>query len=280
MAYKTILLHAADEKRLTNILSPALVIARRNDAHVTALSVLPPVIVDPGLAPGGVATIIDSHRRAYEEQRARMRPRFEAALTEAGVRGDWINADANQNGVWNRVVDYGRSSDLTIASQANLEWAFSELVEAPIEVVMHSGRPLLLIPNSGHHESLGRRVIIGWNGRRESARAAFDALPLLKAAEVVRVVWVNPEQEDDDAGDIPSADLCVGLARHGVKCVATEVTRHAGNAGAALLAHVRDTASDLLVMGCYGHSRIREFVTGGATRFILKNATVPLLLSH
>ena len=280
MSYKTILVHAADETRFANVLSPALAVARSTSAHVTALSVLPPVIVDPALAPGGVATVIDSHRRAYDLQRSRMRPYFEDALRQAGLIGEWVNADANRTGVWNRIVDYGRSADLIVASQAKPDWAFSELVEAPVEIVMNSGRPLLLIPNTGKHAGLGKRILVGWNGRRESARAAFDALPILKTAEIVRVLWIDPEDDGDEAGDIPSSDLCTGLARHGIKCVATETARRNGNIGQTLLANANDTASDLLVMGCYGHSRIREFVLGGATRYILKQANIPVLLSH
>jgi nucleotide-binding universal stress UspA family protein len=280
MSYKTILVHAADEKRFANVLAPALVIARNNNAHITALSVLPPVIVDPALAPGGVATIIDSHRRAYDQQRSRMRPYFEDAVRQAGVLGEWINADANRTGVWNRIVDYGRSADLIVASQAKSDWAFSELVEAPIEIVMNSGRPLLLIPNTGQHTGLGKRVLIGWNGRREAARAAFDALPILKGAEIVRILWVNPEDESEEAGEFPSSDLSIGLARHGVNCMATDTSQKPGNVGSTLLSYAHDTSCDLLVMGCYGHSRVREFVVGGVTRYVLKHAKIPVLLSH
>jgi nucleotide-binding universal stress UspA family protein len=145
---------------------------------------------------------------------------------------------------------------------------------------MNSGRPLLLIPNTGLHATLGKRVLIGWNGRREAARAAFDALPILKTAEVVRVLWIDPENEGDETGNFPSSDLCTGLARHGVNCVATELSKKSGNVGNTLLSYAHDTSSDLVVMGCYGHSRIREFVIGGVTRYVLKQAKIPILLSH
>ena len=280
MSYRTILVHAGDERRLSRLLGSALVLARQNDAHVTALSVLPPVIIDPALTPGGVATVIDSHRRAYEQQRTRMQASFNEAIRLAGIIGEWVNADSNHGGVWSKVVDYGRSADLIVASQANPDWPFSKLVEAPAEIVLHSGRPVLLIPNSGQHAELGKRVLIAWNGRREAARAAFDALPILKRAEIVRVLWVNPEQEQELGQDLPAADLCTALARHGVTCEATETTHPKFNAGETLLARVHDTATDLLVMGCYGHSRFREFIFGGATRHLLNHMNVPVLMAH
>ena len=93
------------------------------------------------------------------------------------------------------------------------------------------------------------------------------------------VLWINPEQ-DKTAQDIPGADLCTTLARHGVKCEASAIDRPEQSVGETLLARVRHTHADLLVMGCYGHSRLREFILGGTTRHVLKEMSVPVLMSH
>ncbi len=279
MTYKTILVHCTDERRLTNLLGPAIAVARRCEAHLTAFSVLPPVLVDPALTPGGVVTIIDGHRKVYEKEQARMRAIFEEAIRGAGISAEWLTADADRGNVWSKVVDYGRSADLIVAPQADPTWSFSALVEAPAELVLHSGRPVLFIPNVGNHANFGSRALVAWNGRRESARAASDAVPLLKLADEVTVLWINPEQ-DKKAEDVPGADLCTSLARHGVKCEAATIERPEQSDGETLLARARHIHADLLVMGCYGHSRLREFILGGATKTVLKDMSIPVLMSH
>jgi nucleotide-binding universal stress UspA family protein len=102
----------------------------------------------------------------------------------------------------------------------------------------------------------------------------------LRRAREVKVVWVNPQRESDVAGDVPAADICTALARHGVKCEATEAVRPHANVGQTLLQQVQSQGADLLVMGCYGHSRFREFVLGGASEHVLRHMTVPVLMSH
>ena len=108
----------------------------------------------------------------------------------------------------------------------------------------------------------------------------FDALPLLQAADLVRIIWVNPTKEMHAAGDLPSAEVAASLARHGVKCEAATAQSPDIGVGDILLSGLTDDSSDLLVMGAYGHSRLREFVFGGATRAILDHMTVPVLMSH
>jgi nucleotide-binding universal stress UspA family protein len=123
-------------------------------------------------------------------------------------------------------------------------------------------------------------VLVAWNARREAARAVFDALPLLQRAKEVKVVWVNPQSEGELARDVPAADICTALARHGVKCEATQAVQPHSNVGRTLLMQAKDYGADLLVMGCYGHSRLREFVLGGASEYVLRHMTVPVLMSH
>ena len=279
MTYKTILVQCSDEPRLPGVLGPAIAVARRCEAHLIAMSVLPPVIVDPALTPGGIVTIIDSHRKAYERERSRMKEVFESAVRAAGISAEWLAEDAGNGSVWSKIVGYGRSVDLIVAPQADPQWSYTELVEAPAELVLQSGRPVLFIPNIGNHADFGKRVLIAWNGRRESARAAYDALPLLKLAEEVSVLWINPEK-DKTAQDIPGGDLCAALARHGIKCEAAAIDRPEQSVGETLLARVRYTHADMLVMGCYGHSRLREFILGGATQKVLAEMSVPVLMAH
>jgi nucleotide-binding universal stress UspA family protein len=119
---------------------------------------------------------------------------------------------------------------------------------------------------------------VGWTERREAARAVFDALPLLQRADLVTVLEVDPEPGPEAAEN--QLALCATLVHHRVTCeVQTAQSRH-GDVGDALLACCERTCADLLVMGCYGHSRLREFVLGGATRHLLAVMTLPVLMSH
>lgn len=279
MTYKTILVHCTDERRLGHLLAPAISLTRHFSAHLVGLSVMPPVLYDPTLLPAGGSTVIDDHCKAYAKEQDRMKTAFESAVAEAGISSEWTLDDARQGTVWGKIVEHARSADLVVAAQADSGWLFSNLIEAPADIVLQSGRPVLFVPNAGDHASFGRRVLVAWNGRRESARAAFDALPLLKAADDVSVAWINPT-DDTTAGDVPAADLCTSLARHGVKCEATVIDKPDQHAGETLLDRIRQTNRDLLVMGCYGHSRFREFVLGGATREVLRGMKVPVLMSH
>ena len=102
----------------------------------------------------------------------------------------------------------------------------------------------------------------------------------LQRAKEVKVVWVNPQSEHDLAQDVPAADICAALARHGVKCQATEQVRPRAGVGESLLACAKDMSADLLVMGCYGHTRLRELVFGGASRHALAHMSLPVLMSH
>ena len=171
-------------------------------------------------------------------------------------------------------------SDLVIASQTDPQWPGSQRLDVADRMAIESGRPVLIIPNAGVHGRIGQKVLVAWNARREAARAAFDALPILQLAKDVRVVWVNPQSERERAQDIPAADICAVLARHGVNCQATELVAPRASVGETLLACAKSFAADVLVMGCYGHTRLREFVFGGASRHVLGQMSIPVLMSH
>jgi nucleotide-binding universal stress UspA family protein len=137
-----------------------------------------------------------------------------------------------------------------------------------------------VVPYIGGSDIIGRRALVAWNASREAARALNDAIPLLEDAENVTVLSVNPKRGIRGEGDLPAADIALHLARHGMKAEASYVVAEDIGVGDALLSRAADLGSDLIVMGGYGHSRLREIVLGGATRTVLRHMTVPVLLSH
>ena len=279
MSYKTILVHLHDNTRRDSLMSAAIGVARSFDAHLVGLAVQPPIVVVPGMD-SGPAVVIEDHRVAYRTDIARLKAAFETAMQGQTFGYEWREADAAYHDVATQILDQGRCADLIVASQKDPKWHFSEYLEAPDRLVLESGRPVLLLPKTGEVYDFGKRIVVAWNGRRESARAVFDALPLLKKASEVIVVWINPQEDGEAAGDLPGVDICTALARHGVQCEATQNIQPSVDVGATLLSTVKNNAADMLVMGCYGHSRLREFVFGGATRHVLDSMTVPVLMAH
>ena len=278
MSYRTILVQQHDRRRQRALLGAASQLARGFEAHLVGLNVLPPIIVIPGVDAGGAA-VIEEHRDEYRQEIVALKALFEETTRGEPFVAEWVEVDAGYESGTTKLIELARSADLVVVSTRDPEWGYSSHLEAPDRVVLESGRPVLVVPGSTV-PSVGRRIVVAWNGRREAARAVFDALPLLKQAEQVTVVWVNPQDDGKAAGDLPGADICMALARHGVKCEATQNIRPAGNVGETLLSTVKVNAADLLVMGCYGHTRLRETVFGGATRHVLEHTTVPVLMSH
>lgn len=278
--YKTVVMHCNDRRRVESLLAPAVTLAERFQAHLLAVSVVPPVAVISTGAPDGPPMIVDTHCQLYREENPAMRSAFEAATRSRSFIAEWRDDDAGAFGVADCVLEYARAADLVIASQTDAKWPGSDRLDVADRLIIESGRPVLVVPNSGRHERVGEKVLVAWNARREAARAVFDALPILQRAKEVRVVWVNPQSESGLAADLPAADICAALARHGVKCQATEQERPRTGVGETLLAYAGDFGADLLVMGCYGHSRLREFVLGGASRHVLGHMTIPVLMSH
>lgn len=281
MAYKTVLVHCNDKSRMHRLLGPALDVAAPFGAHLVGLSITPPIVVVPAGMPGSPDTIVlDEHCKAYRRDNPEMKAAMEAAAHARGLDTAWHEAETGSTTVADIALQHARVADLVVASQTAPDWLGSPHLDIADRLVLESGRPVLIVPNAGPQQAIGRKIVVAWNGAREAARAAFDALPLLQHASEVRVVSISPQADGDRPSGVACAEICATLTRHGVKCEATEAVERQANAGKALLTLSADWGADLLVMGCYGHSRLREFVFGGATQHVLDHMTMPVLMSH
>lgn len=276
--YRTILVHLPDETRTERVLGVATRLAAAHDAHLIGLFMMPPEVISP--AWGFARGVMEAGKKALRARAQVIAGQFEAAAAGIPIKKEWRFIEPGHRLGADVLFAHARTADLVIVPQRNPDWDDSLLLEYPEDLALGSGRPTMLVPNAGDFIETGRRITLAWNDRREAARAAFDALPLLRKAEEVRVLWVNPEREPMPKGDLPTIEICAALTRHGVRC--TGVETHASDiaVGDELLNQVSDNSSDLLVMGAYGRSRLREMVFGGATRHILRHMTVPVLLSH
>lgn len=202
---------------------------------------------------------------------------FEKLADAAGVLKDCISEKCLTSEVPGVLIDYARLRDLTIIplqEPDNIESWFAE------SLIFGSGRPVVVLPESG---TWNRRVgvdtvIVAWDFSRNASRAVFDAMPILKKAKRVYVLTITNEKKIDTKRS--GAELAKYLASHGID-VSLDVVDAAGRrVDEVLAAQVALRDANLLVMGAYGHSRLRELVLGGATRAILAKPTVPTFLSH
>ena len=173
-----------------------------------------------------------------------------------------------------------RYADLVIVGQADPDDVSMTPADLPEAVALATGRPMLVVPHIGVNTRPGQIVMLCWNASRESARAASDALPFLTRAQKVILLAVEPKPSAFGHGEEPGADAAAWLARHGVDVTVQRDVADDDDIGNVILSRAADYGVDLIVMGLYGHSRLREMVLGGASRTLLSSMTVPVLMGH
>ncbi len=279
MGYRTILVCLNEVDRAAVLLQVAGDIAQSHEAHLIGLFVIPGLRIYPGNGMGMTPDLFEAHREMFTARSEAAKALFDALMRETDLLGEWRLVESGSPLVADTAIEHARQSDLVVTSQSSPESGAGVESDFAGRIAMDSGRPVLLVPYYGRFDHCGRRALIGWNGTREAARAAFDAVPILKHADEVYVSRIDAEDSEED-GLYPGAELARALARHGIKTTVERLARSEINAGEALLSHASDVGADLIVMGAYGHGRLREFILGGATRTILQAMTVPILMSH
>jgi nucleotide-binding universal stress UspA family protein len=285
MALKDLLVHLDASTESDVRLDFAAALAQDHDAHLTGLytieapSSLAFAVADPS---GGTdVAIVEEmitrlHSLALEDAKA-VETKFQERLRRDGLQGEWrlfegIAAETT--------ALHARYADLTIVGQADPEQPLSGNAGIAQEVMLGSGRPLLIIPYNAKFGALGKCVLVGWKPSREAARAVNDAIPIIEKADNVTILAINPRAGIGGDGDLPAADIALHLARHGIEAQAAHTVATDVAEADILLNQASDMGADLVVIGGYGHSRTREFVFGGVTRDLLREMTVPILISH
>ncbi len=281
MSYKDLLVVLDSETASRGRMDLAAALAERFAAHLVGLYPLPIPEVPRNFGyydPAQLDPFFSELREKAQEVSDKEREAFEHAASLRGLSAEWrvVTADAGYDPAL-----HARYVDLTILGQVDPDRYEAEFVRPrPEQVTLASGRPILVVPYAGHFETVGRRVLIGWNATREATRAVNDAMPLLIGADVVTVLTIDAREGPDGHGEVPGADISLHLARHGVKATVERTVSAGIPAGDVLLSRAADLGADLLVIGAYGHSRVRELLLGGATRSILQSMTLPVLMSH
>lgn len=278
MPFKTILVHVDESSHASERIKIAAAMAMAERAHLIGTAVTGAsryllqsrmlAELDPGL---------QAHLAFLRQRAERGLADFESAVRLLGLPSFEKHLVDDEAG--GGICLQSRYADLVVIGQYDpRETSPVVMPDFPEYVVLHCGRPVLLVPHTGRFDSVGRRVLVAWDASMQSTRAVTDAIPLLRRAHTVYMVVFNAGAQQQLQSTRPGADIAAYLARHDIK-VEVLRKRTEGDVGDALLSLVRELDSDLLVMGGYGHVRFREIIPGRVTEKILAAMPVPVLMA-
>jgi nucleotide-binding universal stress UspA family protein len=275
MAIKTILVLADGGSGTAATLTTAVTVARRFSASLDVLHVRADVetmvpVIGEGMSGAMVEQMMSAMQQTVESRASKAKAAHDQVCGAAGVQAVWRERTGRETDI---VANAGRLADLIIVGKPNAE-SETPLAATLDAALFDTGRPVLVAPTAA--TAIGSRIAIAWNGSAQAARVVAGSMPFLRTADRVMVLTVG------EIGRSASAtDLVAYLARHDVRAEHEALAAdHRVTTGAALLEHAGKTQCDLLVMGAYGHSRLREMILGGATRDVLAAAALPVLMAH
>lgn len=274
MTIHDLIVYVDDKTTSDAAIDVATALARRDGAHLTGIFTPPQMRLPMGYDPMMFEPLWQQWREDADLAAARCRQRFDARTQAAGLPAEWRRVG---EGVPEAAMLHARYADLAVVARTEKDTPDGVTVTAE-DLALDGGRPVLMVP-PGAAPAIGRNVVIAWKPAREAVRAVNDAMPLLESGARVTVLVVDP-RDTPDHGQEPGADIAAHLARHGfVVTVEVALSGHLDVTG-TLLRRAAELGADLLVMGAYGHSRLRERVLGGVTRDLLRSAPLPVLISH
>lgn len=277
MTYASIMVHLDGSARATHRLEVAARLAAAQGCRLSGLF----AIFEPDPAwfylMEDAARYIEADRRHHHAVCDGVRRKFHEVTKALDLDAEWRET---QGFPIPAVLRHVREADLVVAGQFDSGDPAGFIAPQFLEtVVLEAGRPVLVVPHAGTFTSLGQRVVLAWNGSRESARALHDAVPLMTAGRVRVLCAPPPSGLRPDAA--PASHAASALSRHGIAHEVEHGTSGSDLAvGEQLLSRAADFGADLIVMGAYGRGRLRELVLGGVTHTLLQSMTVPVLMSH
>jgi nucleotide-binding universal stress UspA family protein len=255
----------------------AVSVAAACDAHLAGIAFLYDPIVPISGAGYIPADVIESQERDNAAAAKAALDLFVTASGRAGISAEPLTVSASLSGVGGQFGRIARRFDLSVVGQAEPEESAVEEIIAEA-ALFESGRPVIIVPYIQKEPLKLDQVMVCWDGSRSAARAIGDAMPLLQQSKRVEIVIVANERGKQD--EIAGADIGAHLARHGLNVEVRRTVLGDIDVADVLLSHAADSGCDFMVMGGYGHSRLREFVLGGVTRSIFRAMTAPVLMSH
>lgn len=278
MSFKT-LFTAVEVNQDDTEIRRAMEIAGKLDAHLMVLvvGIAPPPPASPY---GVVSNDVWAGEITEGQQRAKARAdEIAAMITEAGQSGTVQSNYVDRGTIATLAARFARYSDCTLIAAAAKGF---ETIRGCVSdgALFESGRPVVVLPKGTTSFPHPKRVMVAWDASVEASKAVRDAIGLMKAADAVDVVLVDPVPTFDGHGPEPGADLASYLARHGISATIHCLPREGRDVSEALVRAGEDVGADLMVMGGYGHSRLRQRIFGGTTTNILKDPKVTVLMAH
>lgn len=283
MTVKNVLVHVDDSRHREKTNQVAILIADKFGADLTGCYVIPNIALAlAGAGPGGALApeVIDDMQAEAEGRAAAAERDFRNQMRSIGRESEWTLINAEASSIRFSLAQEGRYADVIVVGQRDPEESIATDSGLASDLVVDAGRPVILAPYGKTAESIGENVIIGWNDSREAARAVYDALPFLVRAKKVTVAEAIPENSVADEAR-PGSRIGDVLRKHGINVQVDPIygveDKDTAN---GLLTRAENIRADLLVMGGYSHSRLREGLFGGVTKSMIEDTTIPTLMSH
>ena len=276
---KTILAVLRGPEDAKRVLERAISLAQQFSSHLIGFhcEALPGAYTTPVGFPSTDIYVADME--AAEVRTGEIKDIFDKAVSAAGISAEWRATETFSGDAGLSALTSAFASDIVIAGQVDPDIARAEVADLET-LLFDSGRPVIFVPYATQKPRPVSRILVGWDGSREAARATFDALPLILAADETEIFTVDPRDNENQDAVVAGAEIAAALARHGAK-VTVETQPSGGiGAGASIENRVADIQADLLVIGAFSHSRLRERLFGGVTRTLLSSMTVMTLMSR
>lgn len=280
MSYKTIVAVLSAAEDAGKVTDHALALARRTGGHVVGIHAESPVVVTL-IAPmeyPDPSAVLDLQERARRQSRE-VEQAFRSRCERDDISYEWRLFTGTAGYASAGVIDSARGADIVIAGQFDPD-ADGPAQEDIEDLLYESGRPVYLVSNAPAGPEPIDRVLLAWNGSKESARAAFDALPFLTAAKEVEIFTVDPPENSMQSREFCGAELAATLARHGIKTTVASRGSERHSVAETVNHRATEIGADLIVMGAYSHSRLRQRLFGGVTSAMMRHARVPVLMSR
>lgn len=259
------------------VINYSLSVAVAFEAHIAGVAFIYEPTIPGSVFDGAAPAMIETLRAEAEQAGKAMQSRFDEAVRRAGVSSESHLLEGGPGRAASLFGQVARHFDLAIVAQPRPDGTFPD--DAVLEdVLFHSGRPVLVVPYAHRAPLQLDRIMVCWDGSRAAVRAIADSLPFLQRGKTIEIVTVSASEEAED--ELPGFDMAHHLARHGITVQLKNLVSGSADTTNTILSYAADRSADLIVMGGYGHSRLREFVLGGVTRGMLASLTVPTLMSH
>ena len=277
MTYATVMVSLALDQANEGRLQVAGELAERFEAAVigvAAAQYAPPLYFADGAA---AQKVIDEGEASVKQRLADLETQFRGATRNRGGHVEWRGA---VDFPVRHILQQARCADIIVSGGRSPAFSDVFALASPKDLVMQAGRPVLVVPNAGPLITTFRRVLLAWNGSKEAARAAFDALPFIAEADKTDILVIDPPETPDETPEAAGAEIAAALSRHGAN-VSVCVQRSDGTSVDDIIqARITESGADLLVLGAYSHSWLRQLLFGGVTRTVLRTTNVAAFLSR